>query len=73
MHTHAMQDIGEYAFLRKYARARQADVATMNALTSGLDVLFANDSAVIKKVTGWGFKQLNHQATLKKLLIQQVA
>jgi 2-octaprenylphenol hydroxylase len=71
--THAMQDIGEQAFLRKYARARQADIATMITLTSGLDALFANDSAVIKKVTGWGFKQLNHQATLKKLLIQQVA
>lgn len=71
--THAMQDIGEYAFLRKYARARQADIATMNMLTSGLDALFANDSTVIKKVAGWGLKQLHHQATLKKLLIQQVA
>jgi 2-polyprenyl-6-methoxyphenol hydroxylase-like FAD-dependent oxidoreductase len=70
---HAMQDIGEPAFLRKYARARLADIATMNTLTGGLDALFANDSAVIKKVTGWGFKQLNRQATLKKLLIQQAA
>jgi 2-polyprenylphenol 6-hydroxylase len=68
-----MQDIGEYAFLRKYARARQADIATMNTLTSSLDTLFANNSAVIKKAVGWGFKQLNHQATIKKLLIQQVA
>lgn len=71
--THAMQDIGEQAFLRKYARARQADIATMNTLTSGLDALFANDNVVIKKLTGWGFKQLNHRETLKKLLIQQVA
>lgn len=71
--THAMQDIGEHAFLRKYARARLADIVTMNTLNSGLDALFVNDSAVIKKVAGWGFKQLNHQTTLKKLLIQQVA
>ena len=71
--THAMQDIGEQVFLRKYARARQADIATMNTLTSGLDILFANDNAVIQKITGWGFKQLNRQATLKKLLIQQAA
>lgn len=70
---HVMQDIGEYAFLRKYARARQADMATMNTLTSGLDALFANDSGIIKKVAGWGFKQLNQQVTLKKLLIQQAA
>lgn len=71
--AHAMQDIGERGFLRKYARARQADIATMNTLTSGLDTLFASDSAMIKKATSWGFKQLNRQATLKKLLIQQAA
>ncbi len=71
--THSMQDIGEYTFLRKYARARQADIATMNTLTNGLDSLFANDHAAIKKLTNWGFKQLNRQAILKKLLIQQAA
>lgn len=71
--AHAMQDIGEHVFLRKYARARQADIATMNALTSGLDALFAIDNAAIKKITGWSFKQLNRQASLKKLLIQQAA
>ncbi len=71
--THAMQDIGEQAFLRKYARARQADIATMNTLTSGLDALFAYDSAVLKKITDWGFRQLNRQLFLKKILIQQAA
>lgn len=71
--THAMQDIGEWAFLRKYARARQADIATMNTLTSGLDALFAYDSAVMKKITDWGFRQLNRQLFLKKILIQQAA
>lgn len=71
--THTMQDIGEPIFLRKYARARQADIVTMNTLTSGLDALFAQDSAVIRKVSGWGFKQLNRQATLKRLLLQQAA
>jgi 2-octaprenylphenol hydroxylase len=71
--THAMQDIGEQAFLRKYARARQADIATMNTLTTGLDALFANDSAGMKKVTDWGFRQLNRQLFLKKILIQQAA
>ncbi len=71
--THAMQDIGEMTFLRKYERARQADIATMNLLTSGLDTLFASDSGAMKSAIGWGFKQLNQQATLKKLLIQQAA
>jgi 2-polyprenylphenol 6-hydroxylase len=69
--THAMQDIGETTFLRQYARARQTDIATMNTLTSGLDTLFANESSMVKNMTGWGLKQLNRQTTLKKLLIQQ--
>jgi 2-polyprenylphenol 6-hydroxylase len=70
---HAMQDIGETSFLRKYARARSADIATMNTLTTGLDALFASDSEMVKKVTNWGLQQLNRQSTLKKLLIHQVA
>ena len=45
----AMQDIGEHNFLRQYERSRRADVATMNALTTGLDYLFASDSAILNK------------------------
>jgi 2-polyprenylphenol 6-hydroxylase len=71
--AHAMQDIGETTFLRKYARARQADVVSMNMLTSGLDALFAVENSTVKNMAGWGFKQLNRQATVKKLLIQQAA
>jgi 2-polyprenylphenol 6-hydroxylase len=71
--AHAMQDIGETTFLRKYARERQADIASMNILTSGLDTLFAVENNMVKNITGWGFKQLNRQATVKKLLIQQAA
>ncbi|MEI2635267.1 MAG: FAD-dependent monooxygenase [Methylotenera sp.] len=69
--THALQDIGETTFLRKYERSRQADIVTMNALTRGLDELFASDINLVKKWTHWGLRQLNQQATLKKLLIQQ--
>ena len=71
--THALQDIGETTFLRQYERARRADIATMNTLTSGLDALFANESSMAKNIAGWGLKQLNRQSTLKKLLIQQAA
>jgi 2-polyprenylphenol 6-hydroxylase len=71
--AHAMQDIGETTFLRKYARARQADIASMNMLTSGLDALFAVENSMVKNMAGWGLKQLNRQATVKKLLIQLAA
>lgn len=69
--THALQDIGETTFLRKYERSRQADIVTMNALTTGLDELFASDINLVKKWTHWGLRQLNQQAIIKKLLIQQ--
>ncbi len=70
---HPMQDLGDAAFLRQYARARKADTLAMNTLTSGLDALFASDSRVLKQLTNWGLRQLNRQANVKKLLIQQAA
>jgi len=69
--AHAMQDVGEKVFLRKYERSRKADIAAMKALTTGLDYLFASDSGMIKKGTSWGLRQLNRQATIKKFLIQK--
>ena len=70
---HSMQDLGDAAFLRKFERARKADIATMSALTSGLDALFATDSTLLKKMRHWCFKQLNKQNSIKKLLIQLAA
>jgi 2-polyprenylphenol 6-hydroxylase len=69
----AMQDIGENTFLRQYERSRKADIATMNSLTTGLDYLFASENSLVKTATDWGLRQLNRQAVLKKLLIQQAA
>ena len=70
---HAMQDVGDIMFLRQYERARKADIVIMNSLTSGLDSLYANESSMLKKARQWGLQQLNNQAVIKKLLIQQVA
>ena len=71
--TTKCQDVGDFNLLRHYERARAADIATMNTLTTGLDYLFASDKMLVKKVTIWGLQQLNKQAAIKKLLIQQVA
>ena len=68
-----MQDIGSNTVLRQYERARAADVATMSVLTAGLDDLFSSDSRLLKKMAHWGFKKINKHASIKKLLIQQVA
>ena len=70
---HSMQDIGDNAVLRQYERARIADMVTMNYLTSGLDGLFASEISLLKKLRHWGLQQLDTQAAIKKLLIQQVA
>jgi hypothetical protein len=45
----------------------------MNSLTSVLDALFASDNKMLKHFSNWGFRQLNRQGNIKKLLIQQVA
>ena len=67
------QDVGDYNLLRQYERARKADIATMNTLTTGLDYLFASENGLLKTATNWGLRQVNRQTTLKKLLIQQAA
>ena len=69
--AHALQDIGEFAFLRHYERARKADIACMNGLSSGLDGLFANEQGVVKKLTNFGMQQLNKQSLIKRILIKQ--
>jgi 2-polyprenylphenol 6-hydroxylase len=69
----AMQDVGDYNLLRQYERSRKADIATMNTLTTGLDYLFASENSFVKTATQWGLRQLNRQAGIKKLLIQQAA
>ena len=68
---HAMQNVGDATLLRRYERARKADMMTMNSLTSGLDYLFANNIGIAKQVANWGLRKLNGQAIIKKLLIQQ--
>ena len=68
--TTKCQDVGDYNVLRQYERSRAADIATMNALTTGLDNLFASENSFVKMMTRRGLHQLNHQTGLKKLLIQ---
>jgi 2-polyprenylphenol 6-hydroxylase len=69
--THNMMDIGDSALLRQYERARLADIASMNTLTSGLDALFASENNWLNTLRDFGFKQLSKQVSIKKLLIQQ--
>jgi 2-polyprenylphenol 6-hydroxylase len=67
------QDVGDFNLLRQYERSRVADIVAMNSLTTGLDYLFASENSLLKTATNWGLRQLNRQAGIKKLLIQQAA
>lgn len=66
----ALQDIGDYHFLRHYERARKLDVVGMNTLTSGLDRLFAIETPWMQRLTGWGMRKVNQWDWLKKRLVQ---
>lgn len=69
--AHAMMPMGDAQLLRRYERARKADVLGMNLLTSGLDALFATNYASVKKLADWGFRQVGQREWLRKRLIQQ--
>lgn len=69
--SHTMQDIGELSFLRQYERSRKADIVSMNALTSGLDNLFASKQSVVTNMAVWGMGQLNKHPSMKSILIKQ--
>lgn len=66
----ALQDMGDYHFLRQYERARKLDVVSMNTLTSGLDKLFAIETPWMQRLTGWGMQKVNQWSWLKKRLVQ---
>ena len=68
--VHAMQDIGEHSFLRRFERNRRVDIVAINTLTSGLDWLFSREYGTLNAGINWGFAQINKQSIVKKLLIQ---
>lgn len=66
-----MQDIGDIMLLRRYERARKADMMAMQYMTHGLHGLFANQRPVMNKLRNWGLTLTNRQVVLKKYLIKQ--
>lgn len=64
-----VEDIGGYMLLRRYERARKADLLEMQMLTHGLNLLFETDQSVVRSLRNWGMKALNDQSLLKRQLI----
>jgi 2-polyprenyl-6-methoxyphenol hydroxylase-like FAD-dependent oxidoreductase len=65
--------LGDEKLLRRYERARKAEVAAMGAVTDGLHGLFAQTSGPWQALRNWGMNGLAHSGPLKRWLAQQAA
>lgn len=65
----AQSDPGDYSLLRRYERGRKADIVTMQALTGGLNALFASELPGLTALRNMGLSFTNRQDWLKKCLI----
>jgi 2-polyprenyl-6-methoxyphenol hydroxylase-like FAD-dependent oxidoreductase len=65
------RSLGDEKLLRRYERARKADVLTMGTLTDGLQGLFAQTDARWQALRNWGMTSVARSATLKTWLTRQ--
>lgn len=64
-------DVGDRFLLRRYERARKADLLTMQGLTHGLYEAFDSKQALVRGLRNWGLSFPNKHPILKRLLINQ--
>ena len=62
-------DVGDYALLRRYVRARQMDIKVMQVTTDSLHTLFSSNVPGIGALRNWGMSFTNRQQWLKRRLI----
>jgi 2-polyprenyl-6-methoxyphenol hydroxylase-like FAD-dependent oxidoreductase len=65
--------LGDEKLLRRYERARKADVAAMGAVTDGLHGLFAQTDGRWQALRNWGMKGFERSGFLKSWLTRQAA
>ncbi|MES2401333.1 MAG: FAD-dependent monooxygenase [Pseudomonadota bacterium] len=63
--------LGDEKLLRRYERARKADVAAMGAVTDGLHGLFAQTDARWQALRHWGLKSFAKSGPLKAWVVRQ--
>ena len=68
---HPRQLLGDIMLLRRFERARKADMLAMRALTDGLQRLFAADQPLVRRARNWGLRLTDRLAPVKKRLIRQ--
>jgi 2-polyprenyl-6-methoxyphenol hydroxylase-like FAD-dependent oxidoreductase len=62
-------DAGDYTLLRRYERARKADIMAMQTMTDGLHKLFGSTFPGVGVLRNWGMGFTNRQSWLKKRLM----
>jgi 2-polyprenyl-6-methoxyphenol hydroxylase-like FAD-dependent oxidoreductase len=65
------RSVGDDKLLRRYERARKADVLAMGAVTDGLQLLFSKDGAGWQGLRNWGMKGVEHSGPLKQWMVRQ--
>lgn len=68
---HHPQSFGDLMLLRRYERARKADMMAMQSVTKGLSELFSHSQPLVRHVRNWGLNLTNQHAQIKKFLMQQ--
>ena len=70
---HPYQPMNDGSLLKRYTRARKADLSHMLILTNGLYHLFESQNPAVKQVRNWGLSATNQQMVKKKLVRQAIA
>lgn len=65
------RELGDLKLLRRYERARQADVAAMGWVTDGLFGLFSHADSRIQALRNWGMKGFDRSGAIKTWLARQ--
>jgi 2-polyprenyl-6-methoxyphenol hydroxylase-like FAD-dependent oxidoreductase len=65
------RSVGDEKLLRRYERARKADVLSMGWATDGLQQLFAREGSAWQTARNWGMRGFDHSGPLKSWIARQ--
>lgn len=65
--------LGDEKLLRRYERARKADIATVSAVTNGLQRLFSQPEALAQTARNWGMNAMAASQPLKNWLVSRAS
>lgn len=65
------QDIGEFALLRRYERARKGENVAVTAAMDGFKRLFSNEQPLLKMMRNIGLNLTDHAGPIKNQIIRQ--